>query len=686
MDGRVRRALDDLRAGRVEAAAEALARRVRVAPSDAVAWSNLGIARLRLGQATGAREALVRAVALAPTEVGPWSALAQAALVDGDPAAALDAAREAHRLAPHDPARAWAHGQVAWAAGLPAEAERNLAALVAVQPDHAAAWLTLGAVRAALGRPEEAAAAYTRAAALPAGRVGWRWLAGLRLSRGEVDAASSAAQMAVRTAPDDPDAWFVWGQVLAAGGRCPAEQVALLVAAADRPEVDPQRLDRAFRGVFAEDGVDPEQALTEASVRRWLAHPAFPAWASRTVCAHPVWERYTEALAGWLWRSGGDTPGLPTDALVALAWRAWHTGYLWALPGAGPAGDSLAAQAVRAFAAPPPADAHPGLAALAREVRATAVDEPARAAALPSWTGLVDAVSERVRDQYAEDPYPRWVTVARRPAPTLEAALSAQLGRPVAVPGPRPIEVLVCGCGTGQHALTAAARASDVTVLGVDLSRPSLGRAARRAEALGYPTVRFAVADLLALTGSWAVIEAVGVLHHLADPAAGIAHLARQLQPGGLLLLGLYTARGRSEIPAARALVADLAPTPDGLREARRRILATPPDHPAHLAAWSPDLTSPAGIRDLLFHAHEHFTPPAVLGAWIRAAGLEVLGLVHGQPDARARYAARFPDDAAQTDLDRWSEVEAECPRVFAGMCVLWTRRLVSATGAGATF
>jgi SAM-dependent methyltransferase len=87
-------------------------------------------------------------------------------------------------------------------------------------------------------------------------------------------------------------------------------------------------------------------------------------------------------------------------------------------------------------------------------------------------------VSERVRDQYAEDPYPRWVTVARRPAATLEAALSAQLGRPVAVPGPRPIEVLVCGCGTGQHALTAAARASDVTVLGVDLSRPSLGRAA----------------------------------------------------------------------------------------------------------------------------------------------------------------------------------------------------------------
>jgi SAM-dependent methyltransferase len=451
--------------------------------------------------------------------------------------------------------------------------------------------------------------------------------------------------------------------------------VGVLIAAADRPEVDPQRLDRAFRSVFADDGVDPEQPLTADAARRWVAHPAFAAWASRTVCAHPVWERYTEALAVWLWQSDLLDPDLPTEALVALAWRAWHTGYLWHLPGPGPVGDSLAAQAVRALAAPPPEDAHPGLSALRREVWATQVDEPARAAGLPSWSEAVDAISAQVRDQYAEDPYPRWVTVARRPAPTLEGALSAQLGRPVSVPGPRPVEVLVCGCGTGQHALAAAVRAADVSVLGVDLSRPSLGRAARRAEALGVSSVRFAVADLLAVTGAWAVIEAVGVLHHLADPAAGIAHLARQLQPGGLLLLGLYTAHGRSEIPAARALVADLSPNLEGLREARRRILATPPDHPAHLAAWSPDLTSPAGIRDLLFHAHEHFTPPAVLGAWIRAAGLEVVGLVHGQADARARYAARFPDDPAQTDLDRWSALESEHPRLFAGMCVVWTRR-----------
>ena len=86
-----------------------------------------------------------------------------------------------------------------------------------------------------------------------------------------------------------------------------------------------------------------------------------------------------------------------------------------------------------------------------------------------------------------------------------------------------------------------------------------------------------------AIAERFELIECSGVLHHLADPAAGLAVLRGLLAPGGVMKLGLYARRGRRAIQAARDFAAGLGEpmTPAGLRRVRQALLALPAAHPA---------------------------------------------------------------------------------------------------------
>ena len=299
--------------------------------------------------------------------------------------------------------------------------------------------------------------------------------------------------------------------------------------------------------------------------------------------------------------------------------------------------------------------------------------------------------SAAVAAQYEAHPYPRLVGVHRRAPQPLAAAvrgLVPTLPPDTDLPSPAgKLRVLVAGCGTGQHALTTATRLADADVLAVDLSRASLARAQRRAAEWALPNLRFAAADLLALGDldqRFDLIESVGVLHHLDDPLRGWRALAGLLSPGGLMQVGLYSERGRSEVVAARALIAAEGLTADdaGLRAARRLFRALPPDHPAWPVVRSPDFYSLSGLRDLLFHACEHRTSPLGVAAMLDALGLRLLGLQHPRAEIAALYAHRFPDDPAQADLARWEALEIDHPRIFSGMMVLWCQTPTSPDNA----
>ncbi len=292
-------------------------------------------------------------------------------------------------------------------------------------------------------------------------------------------------------------------------------------------------------------------------------------------------------------------------------------------------------------------------------------------------TEILPGVSEAVRAQYEAHPYPRWREMRAIAPVSFPDALRQRF--PDAPAGlARAPRILVAGCGSGQHAVMAATRFRGAEVLAVDLSLAALDWGRKRAAALGVGNIRFAQADIMALGGLEArfdLIEAGGVLHHLADPLAGWRILAGLLVgPGGVMRISLYSRRARAALIAARAAL----PTPAGppgdeaLREARRAIRALPEDHPGRAAADELDFYSLAGVRDMLFHACEHLSSPAELAGMLEAAGMRLLGFEFPTVEAVWRFHARFGPRADPTDLACWEALEEEHPGLFRNMMQFW--------------
>ena len=81
-------------------------------------------------------------------------------------------------------------------------------------------------------------------------------------------------------------------------------------------------------------------------------------------------------------------------------------------------------------------------------------------ASLPALTDIAGEVSRAVREQYEENPYPRWVKAG---PPEKHPSL------PNAPPAPSPA-VLIAGCGTGLSTVEFARQMRNARILAVDLS------------------------------------------------------------------------------------------------------------------------------------------------------------------------------------------------------------------------
>ncbi|MBT7943685.1 MAG: class I SAM-dependent methyltransferase [Alphaproteobacteria bacterium] len=182
---------------------------------------------------------------------------------------------------------------------------------------------------------------------------------------------------------------------------------------------------------------------------------------------------------------------------------------------------------------------------------------------IPRLTAIEGTVSQSVRQQYEENPYPRWVkTAVRDKGLAIRAVLH---GSPLRLDlgdyaSPEEPEILVAGCGTGQHALGTASRFLNARVFAVDLSLSSLSYALRKSNELDLPPIEFAQADIMELGNlerRFDLIECSGVLHHLGDPMVGWRVLVNLLRPGGLINIGLYSEIARQDIVRGRSLISE---------------------------------------------------------------------------------------------------------------------------------
>jgi 2-polyprenyl-3-methyl-5-hydroxy-6-metoxy-1,4-benzoquinol methylase len=301
-------------------------------------------------------------------------------------------------------------------------------------------------------------------------------------------------------------------------------------------------------------------------------------------------------------------------------------------------------------------------------------------AATPQLTAITDATSQRVRQQYEENPYPRWVRPAPvSPAPGIVAFLRGMFpDAPMqAAAEPASLDILIAGCGTGQQPIDAARRFPDARMLAIDLSRASLAYAQRKAAELGVRNITFAQADIMAFEPQhgFDVIEASGVLHHLADPMQGWSRVTQWLKPGGFMRLGFYSALARQDVALAREFVANggYGASAESIRACRQNLVQTRDPRLRAIFA-SPDFYSTSSCRDLLFHVQEHRLTLPQIAASLDEQGLAFLGF-ELEPPVAAQYRARFPEDPALTDLEHWHRVEAENPDIFGGMYNFWVQK-----------
>lgn len=253
-----------------------------------------------------------------------------------------------------------------------------------------------------------------------------------------------------------------------------------------------------------------------------------------------------------------------------------------------------------------------------------------------------DAADRELTRQYEAYPYPR-----RDPRDEAKRLIVGSPGHLREIdywvfgahrPASAPLRALVAGGGTGDatimlaQQMAHAGRAGQVTWLDRSAAAETIARA--RAEARGLDNLVWERRSILELAasglGPFDYIDCCGVLHHLADPAEGLAQLLSVLAPCGGLGLMVYAPHGRTGVYMLQDALRLLAPhdeAPPERLDVARRVMRHLPE-----SAWirvnrsfEDHLTGgDAGLYDLLLNPRDRsFTVPE-FAALLDRAGLAV--------------------------------------------------------------
>jgi SAM-dependent methyltransferase len=319
------------------------------------------------------------------------------------------------------------------------------------------------------------------------------------------------------------------------------------------------------------------------------------------------------------------------------------------------------------------------------EVKVRLVEEPLAerviAQNMPVLSSVEDDVSRKVREQYEESPYPRWVKLAIPPKDKSVAEVCDEVKLQLHSENIKSVvspSILIAGCGTGQHSIGTASRFAKCKVTAVDLSLASLAYAQRKTSELGITNLEYLQADILnlgELGQEFDIIESAGVLHHMDDPMAGWRVLGDLLKTGGLMKIGLYSELARRPIVKARE---DIALTGIGTSKAEirqfRGSLAESRNEDHQLLTKWPDFFSLSEVRDLIFHVQEHrFTLPRIHHC-LDELGLKFCGFENKETVRKFKHF--FGEESDACDLSLWHQFEEKNSSTFTGMYQFWCQKI----------
>ena len=300
---------------------------------------------------------------------------------------------------------------------------------------------------------------------------------------------------------------------------------------------------------------------------------------------------------------------------------------------------------------------------------------------IPLLSSFKDTVSCKVQEQYEQNPYPRWTNLGLPPVPQTISAFTKDKDLRISNLSINEVDIpqiLIAGCGTGEHSITTASTFKNCDVLAIDLSLSSVAYAKRKTEELNISNIDYMQADILdlgVLNRKFDIIESVGVLHHMNNPMVGWKVLADCLNTGGLMRIGLYSELARKSIVQIRDEIEHLniESSYDAMKSFRNKI-GSSEEEPHKLIVSSLDFYSMSAFRDLIFHVQEHrFTIPQIEASLTQLGlmfcGFETLHVVE-------KFKSENFTENALYDLEKWDTFEKENPRVFAGMYQFWCQKV----------
>ncbi|MCW2664643.1 MAG: asparaginyl-tRNA synthetase [Mycobacterium sp.] len=200
------------------------------------------------------------------------------------------------------------------------------------------------------------------------------------------------------------------------------------------------------------------------------------------------------------------------------------------------------------------------------------------------------------------------------------------------------LDILIAGCGTNQAAIFAfnnpAAR-----VVAIDISQPSLDHEQYLKDKHGLWNLelhRLPIAEVSTLGLEFDLIVSTGVLHHLADPLAGMEALAGCLRNDGVIAVMLYAKYGRIGVELLESVFRDLELQQDSasVQVVKDTISVLSQDHPVQsYRRIARDLeSSEAALVDTFLHGQQRSYTIEECLELVASAGLEFQGLLLKAP------------------------------------------------------
>lgn len=308
------------------------------------------------------------------------------------------------------------------------------------------------------------------------------------------------------------------------------------------------------------------------------------------------------------------------------------------------------------------------------------IEENSIKSKLKSLSEIQNNTSAIVQNQYEENPYPRWshfnLTIQSKSVEEVFRTLNLKYNTEISINFDFP-NILIAGCGTGQHAISSKMRFKNSKLICIDLSKSSLAYAQRKVKELKLDNIEFFQCDILNIDQlsqeNFDIIESVGVIHHMEDPEIGLKNLAQKVKIGGFIKIGLYSQLARDSINIYRKKYAakDYL-TKEKLIQFREKIIfenITP-----ELFEIS-DFYSLSEFRDLMCHVQEHQFNLIQIDKLLKKNNLRFIGFEITNQIVLETFINEFGSNNLY-NLNKWNEFEIRYPKSFIGMYQFWCQKI----------